>query len=164
LDDRSFDTLARLIGATTRRAAVTALAAGALGLVLGLRDAEAGAAGCLNPGRSCSRGKQCCSGLCKGPKGRKRCRTAPGQSICTIRDDTCRTDINRDCGVGPLACRCWTTTAGRAFCSESGSTGVAGCERDADCVAAVGAGAACVRGGGDCAFETICLRPCQDPV
>ncbi len=81
MDANSFDSLARLIGRSgSRRAMRKALGSGAWGLAwarLGLEAATAQEAtrhdGCVHVNRRCKKSGQCCSGICKGKKGRKRC-------------------------------------------------------------------------------------------
>lgn len=171
MDQPRVDQLARHLAAgSSRRRALRVLAAGALGPLLGFAGEPAKAEACLRDGKVCKRGSQCCSGRCQGKQGKKKCRRVAGASICTIRDDVCAKPFDGsvvDCGVGPLACDCHVTAAGRAFCADSNQTGV-GCETDVECVAAIGEGAACVH------FRTgrcnngvplnACLRPCPDPI
>jgi hypothetical protein len=71
MDHSRFEELSRRVGeAGSRRAALTALAAGLAGpLLLGLRGEEA-AAGlpivhCKPPGKRCNKDKKCCSGNCR---------------------------------------------------------------------------------------------------
>ena len=124
----------------SRRGALRLLAGGALGAVLARLGAEGAVAQdeCLplrsscstsNPSRCCSghcsrttslcclpasnkckKGTQCCSTLCKGPTGKKKCRCNDGRLPCkgvccatgeTCRNGTCGKDcqVNSDCGT-----------------------------------------------------------------
>jgi len=171
VDERRFDWLTRrLADPSSRRRVLSTLAGGALGL-LPVLSWEAAAATCLATGKACKRGSQCCSGLCKGKKGKKKCRPVPFQSLCTTRISVClRDDLTiSDCGLGSLVCDCQVTTAGRAFCSDSGiDSSDCDCASDQECQARLGAGAACVRRAGNscdvCRGPTFCALPCPDPV
>jgi hypothetical protein len=177
MDQERFDRLTRRLSrVSSRRVALQSLAGVVLagGLArFGLAEAnaqDATAARCLGEGKKCKRGNQCCSGLCQGKKDKKRCRRAPGQSICTVRDDICSKPLDEegvDCGVGSLSCTCMVTAAGHAFCSN-GNQSTVRCATDVECVAAIGAGAACVhQRTGRCNNGepvNVCHFPCPDPV
>ncbi len=169
MDQTRLDSLVRrLAETTTRRHALRTLAAGALGLLGGTPGGAWAAEGCLSEGKPCERGKQCCSGLCKGKKGKKACRRVPSQGICTNRMKICDgSSPHPDCGAGPLDCRCNTTLTGRAFCGSSLDTnaGITPCASDLECAQQFGNGAVCVRGAGvgPCTID-FCQLPCPDPV
>jgi Cys-rich repeat protein len=100
MDARRFDRIAMaLAAAPTRRTALRFLGGGALGVLaggLGVRRAAALRA----PGRPCDRDGQCDSGICLGPRGRKKCRCEDGQppcspGICCIETSVC---IDGACG------------------------------------------------------------------
>jgi hypothetical protein len=79
MDSTRFDHLAIAVGQrSTRRYALGLLAAvGLTGLL-----SEDAAAACLASGARCGGGRgSCCSGLCKGPKGKKTCR-CPQRTCC----------------------------------------------------------------------------------
>jgi len=68
---RSIDRLAReLVGARTRRSAIIAV----LGLAGGTSSVAQGSAICRPPGVGCTRGGQCCSGLCETQRSAPRSR------------------------------------------------------------------------------------------
>jgi hypothetical protein len=98
--------------------------------------------GCVNVGYACKRSGQCCSGICTGKQGKKRCR-AHGESTCPRGQDACA-------GV-PFACAtstgdpgvCLLTTGEASYCQGLASECMA-CRRDADCVPFCGPEAACV--------------------
>lgn len=124
---------------------------------------------CLRNGRGCNTGSQCCSGLCKKDgDGETRCRQAPNQSICTVRDNFCQSNADIDCGVGSANCFCLVTTAGRSVCTVFGFSCNDPCSTDTECVARIGRDAVCVRtdgcggcGGGE---DGVCVRLCPDPI
>ncbi|CAA9581407.1 MAG: hypothetical protein AVDCRST_MAG59-4814 [uncultured Thermomicrobiales bacterium] len=168
MDQDRFDSLARRLAAgATRRDAIQALAVATVGLVAAVPAGTGAAAACREPGAPCRRGGQCCSGLCQGKKGRERCRRVPGQGICTIRNNVCRTnDADKSCGGAGLdSCGCFVTTAGRSFCALGALSEVVSCERDRDCAGQFGAGARCVRGGpSDCPDSPVCRPRFPDPL
>ncbi len=83
MDDARFDALARAPG-TTRRHVLGGLLG--VGLGGGARSPDAATAerrrrrvrrnafGCVSAGEFCKHAGQCCSGVCRGKKGKKRCR------------------------------------------------------------------------------------------
>jgi len=164
-----------------------AFLSGALALAaarLGLAAAEASTArtsrrskpnqyGCLEVGNACKRASQCCSSICIGKPGKKKCRA---HDIGTCKQGTpgaCTAD-NPDllrCG-GNSNCFCFRTTAGSNFCGDwFGGTKIChSCASDADCVAlGLPAGAACVPvTNGNCATTNceggmMCMAPCGAP-
>ena len=106
MDETRLDWLARRLAAAPRRSVLRALAGVALASLVGVPGDGLAAKGCLTEGKDCRRDKECCSGLCTGKAGRKACRRAPSQSICTVRNDLCVTGEAQDCGLGPLQCAC----------------------------------------------------------
>lgn len=126
--------------------------------------------GCLEVGDACKDADQCCSGICEGKTGRKRCRAHgagtcnPGSpGFCSADDPTqalCNDSLN---------CVCLETTGGSAFCGSlaARASGCADCKRDADCLA-LGAppGSACVpfatgACAGACESGMLCVAPCH---
>jgi hypothetical protein len=167
-----FDGLLRRLAAPVGRRQAAGLVAAALG-VRAADSVDAGAApqaaaGCRNAGKPCKRGSQCCSGVCAGKKGQKRCKPAPNQGICTIADDDCAVDTFTPCGVaGDSVCRCVKTTAGLPFCADPRAflePGGDGCASDAECAELIGGGARCIRTEPECFFGLpTCIRPCPQP-
>jgi hypothetical protein len=125
--------------------------------------------GCLEVGDPCGRSRQCCSGVCKGKPGKKRCRAhdtgtceqeVPG--LCTADNPAaskCNNEIN---------CACLRTTAGSNFCADL-DTGIdicAECKRDADCEQlGYPSGSACAPiavgfCAGTCETGMACVPPC----
>lgn len=170
MDAQIFDDLTRSIGSEGRGrrwilkavgAGVAALAARTLGFAQ-----PAAAAVCGSEGDPCRRRGDCCSGVCRGPKGKKRCRRR-GAGTCQQGQDSCRAnpdDVPR-CN-GKDFCGCFVTTGGSSFCGTGGDC--ARCRSDADCVArGFPKGSACIeatRGicGENCAelSGTACVLPC----
>ena len=180
MDADRFDTLTRSLtrAASSRRRLLTRIARGALGgaaATLGLSVTEATHFDCRHVGIACTRTRQCCSGICRGPQGKKTCRAhgagtckqgEPG--ICTAPQPelaTCNNDA--DCG-------CVVTTGGSSFCGDffvpsgcgKACTDCAVCKRDADCVRkGFPPGSACApfsagRCAGICESGTKCVVPC----
>lgn len=185
MDQKRFDDLTVKLtkGTCSRRATLKGLAASALGLALGaIGIGEAGAThfNCRHVGKPCTRKGQCCSGICRGPSGKKTCRghgagtcKQQGQElICTAPDHTlsrCDNDVD---------CDCIRTTAGTNYCADfvcrsedSFCSVCAACERDADCLAqGFPEGSACApatigRCIVGCESDTFCVVPCgfDDP-
>lgn len=161
MDGSSFDTLTRLLDApSARRGVLPGIAALALGLS-GKHPRVATARkrkqklkrnqfGCVDVGKPC-RGKNgnCCSGVCDGKKpkqgksDRSRCR-ARNVLGCAAGADSC-TQGNVFCGTNGI---CLQTTGKAAFCGAGNQC--FDCEKDVDCEALYGPGAAC----------TVCPAEC----
>ncbi len=109
--------------------------------------------GCVNVGTFCKNSSQCCSGICQGKKGKKKCQAhdtgscQPGhtQLDCGGEDVPCLTNTGLD-GL------CDTTTGNAAFCSVHKVGPQPPCTRDADCKIFDPRGA-CIRCG---AIGTLC--------
>ncbi len=127
------------------------------------RKPKPNAFGCLNVKDACKPAGQCCSGLCEGKKGKRRCRAHdtgtcragahPGE--CFGADVACITSLGKQ-GV------CATTTGKAAHCTSF--IKCVDCKTDADCQTidggALGPRAACIR----CAIcgeidGTVCAAP-----
>ncbi len=96
--------------------------------------------GCVNVGGLCKNAGHCCSGICQGKQGQKRCHahdvsTCTGQDSCTGETAQCTTTD----GVGGA---CFVTTGNAGHCSAAGLCFA--CTKDADCLPICGAGAACI--------------------
>jgi hypothetical protein len=126
--------------------------------------------GCLEVGDPCGRASQCCSGICKGKKGKKTCR-AHGTATCPQRVPGVCTSTEPEllgCG-GSSDCFCFRTTAGSNYCGDwFGVTKIChACKKDVDCEAlGLPRGSACVpvaRGhctAADCEIGMMCMAPC----
>jgi hypothetical protein len=111
--------------------------------------------GCLEVGDPCQTEEQCCSGICDGKKGKRKCRAHD--------TETCEQDRPGYCEAGNpyLAlchggdANCFRTTAGSKVCSHN--LLCADCRRDADCEAlGYPPGTACAPLGGDYSCADVC--------
>jgi hypothetical protein len=128
--------------------------------------------GCVDVGKFCKNAGQCCSGICQGKKGKKRCQAHDtgivlnGGGGCTVAQDSCGAGADTFCttSAGEEG-RCFRTTGNAGYCIASGDCFP--CTKDADCVPFCGPGAACIAcdtSGTDC--DTTCNGPgeCTFPV
>jgi hypothetical protein len=171
MNSHHFDNVIRA-SATSRRAlfaGVLAMASGWVGVSTGAakhkhkrkrktKAAMPNAFGCINVGDACLTADQCCSGICEGKKGRKRCQ-AHDTGECPSGNA-----VNLCGGVG-ISCttsagtsgRCGTTTGNAGYCGSGGDCFP--CAKDADCHAVCGPGAACVQCTEECDVGTVCHSP-----
>ena len=168
-----FDILVRSFSIPgTRRATLGVLLAGA-GIAFGWDGRQRAAAqGCAANGTRCSDGTECCSGRCRRNRhrGRKTCRQAPQQGVCTVEQNLCTFSV-ADCGTNSTGgdCFCFVTSTGRSFCGETYVPESCGCTSDKQCESQLpnGKGARCVnaQGGVGCSActTTVCAPPCSDP-
>jgi hypothetical protein len=127
--------------------------------------------GCLEVGDPCKSEEQCCSGICDGKKGKRKCR-AHGAG-------TCRQDLTGLCSDPPTlatcndseTCFCLRTTANSNFCAELGQKLCTDCQKDADCEAlGLPSGSASLpTEGALCADHCpktgmVCLAPCGEKI
>jgi hypothetical protein len=132
--------------------------------------AKPNAFGCLSVGQACKTADQCCSSICEGKKGKRKCR-AHGTGTCDQQAEGICTAVNPKltaCDPSGM-CACFTTTAGSNFCANNFVQDVcADCRTDADCEAAgFPAGSACLPfTQGNCVGACVeqnhmaCLPPC----
>lgn len=161
MDVTRFDHWTRMLStAASRRRTLGALALGLMGIGVTGEESDAGP-GCKNVNAKCNKAKDCCSGLCKGKKGKKRCKAHDtGGCRAGQPEDACLVE-NIECTSGagfPGICATTTGNAGYCFARE----GATACQRDADCRAEMGPRAACVI----CALAaggTLCVGP-DNPV
>ncbi|MGH2617080.1 MAG: hypothetical protein ACRDJC_17750 [Thermomicrobiales bacterium] len=128
--------------------------------------------GCVNVGDFCKSADQCCSGICEGQLGNKKCR-AHGTGGCPpgVQDTSCNaaggTNIPCTTATGNPNGLCGTTTGNAGYCLDSG--GCYPCTKDVECQSQCGPQAACIRCD-DCEETggTSCARPdnggCQSVV
>ena len=191
MDAKRFDSLSRAIGLRrSRRGAFQALASAALGATaikvsLSTEPAEAVQVtaerrfDCTAVGNSCKgNDSQCCSGRCKGKKGKKRknggrnrdtsqC-VAHDQAECTSGQDTCDTGIAVACGFRGRG-GCFKTTGNASFCGQIEGPrpprlNCENCTTDQDCEAlGYGSGAACVVCNSECQFRNNNATACVGP-
>jgi hypothetical protein len=108
--------------------------------------------GCVNVGSFCKTGGQCCSGLCQGKKGKRRCQAHDGSTCEAGQTDGFCSGV-----VGEVGCVtstdgngvCLTTTGNAPYCAISG--GCFPCKSDADCVPFCGPAGACIVCPANCA-------------
>jgi hypothetical protein len=130
-------------------------------------NAKPNAYGCLEVGDACKNADQCCSGICAGKQGKKKCR-AHGTGTCNQELPGLCSNIPTvaPCNVS-ASCFCITTTANSSFCAQLGQSLCSDCKKDTDCEAlGLPPGSACLPTTGilcatDCP-ETgmVCLPPC----
>ena len=156
-----FDRLVRAysIAKTPRRQTLLALALGTVGLPTLGGETTAGP-GCKNFGKKCKKNKGCCSGICKGKKGKKRCKahdTGGCQAGQTF--PACGGALVQCTTSTAAAGACITTSGNAGYCSAT--TNCFSCQRDADCVPNCGPQAACVTCAMGCASTdgTACAGP-----
>jgi hypothetical protein len=120
--------------------------------------------GCVDVGKAC-RGKaaNCCSGICQGKKPKKG---KQDTSRCVAHDaGSCQADQNT-CASLAITCNggggsCFQTTGKGAFCGDVTDSDCRACNKDADCVAEFGVGAACIICAGTCPLtqDRQCMAP-----
>jgi hypothetical protein len=164
MDTLRFDSVTRRLSVSaSRRQTLAALALAALGR-FGLGDEAAAGPGCKDVGATCKEATQCCSGLCKGKKGRKRCKAhdtggcQAGQASPVCKVGGQYVDCTTSAGKNGF---CQTTTGNAAYCVAGGTC--MACTEDADCRQVCGPRAACIACAGACAGGTLCAGPdvCQ---
>lgn len=105
----------------------------------GSKPAKRNKYGCLDVNVPCRRGTQCCSRVCAGKPGKKRCRPHhAGQ--CKPSFDGCA-GLVAVCGDSG---HCFRTTGKASFCGGSEGSMCVDCKRDIDSQKLIGPGAACV--------------------
>jgi hypothetical protein len=122
------------------------------------RKPKPNAFGCLDVGDACKNADQCCSGICQGKKGKKRCRAhdtggCQPTNLCSFFD------------VEPVSCTtssgvegsCGTTTGNAGYCGGGGDCFP--CKKDSDCHEVCGPQAACVQCPEECDVGTVCAGP-----
>ncbi len=162
MDTDRFDSLTRTFATVlSRRAIAGALGLGALALpdLAGAKKKRKNQSkkkvkfndfGCVNVGGFCKKAGQCCSGICKGKKGKKKCKAHDG-STCVAGQTIVA------CGGALVVCTtsgggfgsCLTTTGDAPYCSVSFDCFP--CKKDIDCEPICGQGAACLACGEVCA-------------
>jgi hypothetical protein len=178
MNEPRFDRWARALSdPASRRQTIVASLLGGLALLRGGDGAMAkkkrrkkkkikrNAFGCVNVGKTCRNSGQCCSGICQGKKGKRKCRAhdvgtcaQDGSGVCTAPNPALLTCNNSD------SCFCLRTTAGSSACAQQFVC--ADCQRDADCEAlGFPPGSACapVSSGncaGACESGMACVVPC----
>ena len=115
--------------------------------------------GCVNVGKFCKRNGQCCSGICRGKKSKKKCKAhdtggcqaALHEADCGGVDVPCVTSTGEE-GV------CDATTGKAPYCTRRGDCFA--CSKDADCAPFCGPQGACIICSG--CGSTACVGPSED--
>ena len=113
--------------------------------------------GCVSVGKFCNSADQCCSGICEGKKGKKKCKPhdtggcQAGKSGCVAPSLPCTTSSGN-------AGACFTTTGNAGYCRANNGGVCAECAKDADCQGFLGSSAACVVCT-SCIDGTMCGSP-----
>lgn len=151
MDATRFDHWIRTLSTpSSRRRMLSGFLLGAITARFAIEEAAAGP-DCKNVGKKCKKAKDCCSGVCKGKKGKKKCKAhdtggcQAGQTFTGCGGTTvmCTTSAAAQGG-------CITTTGNAGYCSAT--TNCFSCQRDADCVPFCGPQAACVTCATNCAY------------
>jgi hypothetical protein len=158
MDDSRFDRWTQLFAnPASRRRILFGLFFGASGSLQGAWESAAGP-GCKNVGKKCKNAGQCCSGVCKGKKGKKKCKAhdaqgcKAGPDVCGEGDEIPCTTTTGDEGF------CVTTTGNAGYCAADGDC--AACTKDVDCQALFGPLAACIACiGCEPDVDTQCVGP-----
>jgi hypothetical protein len=188
VDQNRFDALTRALTAMpSRRHLLRGLASMGFGLGLGVASLSDSAEakkkrkhkkrkpkatpnqyGCLEISDPCKSAAQCCSGICEGRQGKKRCR-AHDTGVCdqeALGYCESASPLQTRCNNQPY-CFCTRTTAGSAMCGTVSAPSVcADCTKDADCEAlGLPPGSACIpfsagNCAGNCESGMACMVPC----
>jgi hypothetical protein len=182
MDAARFDRLSRTFGTPSGRRTVLA---GLIALPLAIGPIALGATakkrkkrrvrfneyGCVSVGGFCKTNGQCCSSVCQGKKGKKRCQAHHTGTCPQGGPGACLAPLPVEAGCNGLSkCDCKRTTAGSDACVTDVPSGLEvfcrECTTDADCEA-IGfpAGSVCVpldKGlcAGQCESNRTCLPPC----
>lgn len=114
--------------------------------------------GCLDVGAACASEEQCCSGICEGKKGKRKCR-AHDVGTCDQADPgICEAGNIFQALCNGKDCGCFRTTGGSNVCAGLFDVSeCADCKKDADCLAlGFPPGTACAPISGDMVCEGIC--------
>jgi hypothetical protein len=169
MDANRFDGITRALGDASSRRSLLSLAAGLLAAPLAATQADAKAGSkrprpegpCGNGKRKdniCTKGSQCCTGICNTELGKKN-KDGKGRCRCVTRGNGCTEDKN--C-CNTLTCIAGTCGGG-GTCAPEGAT----CTADADCcdglpcTDGVCGGGTCLPAGGDC--NPVDGGTCCDP-
>jgi hypothetical protein len=93
-------------------------------------------------GKFCKNSGQCCSGICSGKQGKKRCQAHDSDVCQPLQDPICSGDLPPCTTRAGNGGQCLTTTGKAGYCTLGGVC--VACKKDADCVAFCGPQAACI--------------------
>lgn len=148
MDSERFDDFIRAFAMSpSRRTILRSLGGGVSAALIGTLGYRQAAAACKKDGKKCDKDKDCCSGTCKGKKGKRKCRSEPLAFGCTT-DDACN---QRPCPDDPDG-DCAVTITGKPFCFRDGQC--FDCSSNQDCVDAGQAGGHCVKCPEECVAAT----------
>lgn len=151
MDHDQFDRMTRTVASNLSRRTLAGIAGlGVLGAA-GIAEAKkknkkkvkTNEFGCVDVGKYCKNAGQCCSDICQGKKGKKKCKAHD--------ESTCQNGQKQAfCGGTDVACQtssgqtgeCNTTTGKAGYCANDGFCFA--CTKDADCTSLCGTGAACI--------------------
>jgi hypothetical protein len=167
MDANRFDRLTRrfVIGGFAATLGVAAARFPDAAIARKRRRIKRNAFGCVNVGDFCRKSGQCCSGLCRGKRGKQTCRAHDTGDGCRAGDQT------DSCGgAGVVRCTtatgeanglCNTTTGNAPYCSSEafGSFRCTACTKDAECREHCGPAAACIRCPECSVVDTACVAP-----
>jgi hypothetical protein len=162
MDATRFDRWTRALSAMPSRRQTFAVLLGGVALLRETDDSSAGS-GCKNVGAKCKKKKDCCSGVCKGKKGKKKCKAHDtGGCQAGQRSMGCGGGENVPCttsaGEDGL---CQATTGNGGYCSGSGLI-CTPCSKDAECRSFCGPDAACIQCAESCVTSgTACVGPVE---
>ena len=140
------DRWTRMVASTmAQRRSLLALLLEALGLTQAPDEIAAGP-GCKDVGAKCKKAMHCCSGVCQGKRGSKRCR-AHDTGDCPAGPFTCDGNVSCTTNTGFVG-ECLPTTGSAVYCASTQAC--ANCTTDRDCRATQGANAACVACTDEC--------------
>jgi hypothetical protein len=168
MDSHQVDQLARALSGTRRALlpGALALAAGWLGIgVTGARKhkhkkkpkkPKPNEFACLSVGKRCKSTDQCCSGICTGKKGKRRCRAHDTGTCAQGIPGVCDPENPTIAICNSDACLCMSTTAGSNYCANGNFNQCSDCTKDADCEAlGLPPGSACIP------FPLTCTDQCE---
>ena len=172
MDAPCFDRLTRALAApASRQRLLRGLAI--LGLVAGpvsdvgtakkrKKKVEFNEFNCVNVGNFCKHDDQCCSGICQGKKGKRKCRAHDGGSGCQAgQAEGCAGDLGNCISSTGLQGSCDTTTGNAGYCGLGFRC--ADCSKDVECQDLCGLAAAVCIKCPDCAgpgtLQTACVIP-----
>ncbi|MGH2616945.1 MAG: hypothetical protein ACRDJC_17060 [Thermomicrobiales bacterium] len=106
------------------------------------RKPRPNAFGCLNVGAPCRNANDCCSGVCKGKKRKKRCH-AHDSGDCPSGPVACSSQVSCTTNTGFVG-ECLPTTGKAVYCASVQPAQCVACVHDRDCISTLGETAACV--------------------
>ena len=167
MDDRPFDRLTRrlVLGGFTAALGLGTARLPDVAIAKKRKKVKRNAFGCVNVGKFCKNAGQCCSGVCRGKKGKKKCKAHDAGDGCHAGDqtDSCGGTVAIGCmtATGEEDGLCNTTTGTAPYCSSEafGSFLCTDCSKDVECQELCGPAAACIRCPACSLVDTACVGP-----